>query len=75
MANATRATLMEILHREISDRVRVVYSKMGIDDEYFIEKQTVDVQEGGAVVNCEWELQQVNGVPWDRMRWGVNAWG
>jgi len=58
MANATRACLMQIVHRSISDRIQVIYSDMDINDTYYIEGFEVTVSEGGLFVQCDWLLKQ-----------------
>jgi len=74
MINGTRACLVEILHRSISDRINVVYSDMGISDSYHIERQTITLTEGGLKVECEWELQQAPGGGWGFIRWNQFNW-
>ncbi len=79
MNHGTRANLMQILHRSISDRINVVYTPMGISDSYHVERQTVNVREGGMLLECEWELQQAIGGGWGFARWetydGNFVWG
>ena len=58
MWNLTRANLMQIVHRSVSDRVNLVYPSMGIDDTYFIEYRKVVISEGGLKIDCEWDLVQ-----------------
>ena len=56
MGNATRANLMQIIHRSISDRVEIDYAKMGLSIDAFIENQKVEIKEGGTDVVCTWGL-------------------
>ena len=64
MPNSTKANMMEILHRSISDRVRVTYASMGVDDGYHIEGFILSCSNGGMLVECEWLLQQAPGGPY-----------
>ena len=56
--------MMEILHRSISDRVRVTFASMGVDDGYHIEGFILSCSNGGMLVECEWLLQQAPGGPY-----------
>lgn len=70
MSNTTRACLMQILHRSVSDRIRLTYESMGIDATYHIESQTINITEGGLKVDCDWALQQAVGEGWGFFNWG-----
>jgi hypothetical protein len=70
MPNSTKANMMEILHRSISDRVRVTYASMGVDDGYHIEGFILSCSNGGMLVECEWLLQQAPGGPYGEIRFG-----
>ncbi len=56
MVNATRATLMQIIHRSISDRVTLDYPEMGLVYDGFLENQKVEVTEGGKKFDCTWGM-------------------
>lgn len=56
MTNATRANMMQIIHRSMSDMVTLNFSDMGINDKYFIERKTISMNEGNTLVECTWEL-------------------
>ncbi len=68
MMNATRACLMQILHRSISDRIAIDYPDMGLTQDAFIENQKVEVTDGGKKVVCTWELTED-----PRMRAGLSG--
>ena len=75
MPNKTRAALMQAIHRSMSDRVNLVYTDMGIDDEYHIEGRTLEFKQGNKYVQCQWTLQQTIGGVWGNARWGFFQWG
>ncbi len=58
MANSTKENLMEMLFREVSDRVRIIYSDMGIDRDHFIENYRMECQQGNWIT-MRWELTRV----------------
>jgi len=45
--NQDSATLTQILSREISDRITIVNTKLGINDDYFIDYMEHDISMGG----------------------------
>jgi len=74
MPNKTRANMMQIIHRSLSDRINIKYTSMGIDDTYHIEHQQVTIAEGGLWVNCEWVMQQSPSGNLDYVRWNQLQW-
>ena len=75
MSNGTRANLMQILHRGTSDRVNLNYSGMGIDSDHYIERQTVEITEGGLFVECTWDLTEEDEDLWEWAHWNHGQWG
>lgn len=75
MMNLTQANLMQIVHRSISDRITLVYTPMGIDREYYIERQILTISDGGLKIMCDWELNAAvfgtwsNGLKWGECKW------
>ena len=70
MYNLTQANLMQILHRSVSDRVRLIGpSGMGIDAEYFIEGLNILVDNGGLRIDADWLLEQAIGQSWGKFYW------
>ena len=57
--NGSRGNMMLMLQRRLSDRVRVSYGEMGIDEDFFIEGHTLTVGEGGRAVTRELVLRGV----------------
>lgn len=72
----TPQNLMEMLYREVSDRVRVIYPPMGIDRDHNIEQYRLEYTAGNWLT-MRWELTRV--VPDDGRNylWGDAAtiWG
>ena len=60
LVNQTEALLTQILVRKLSDRVRVVNAQLGLDDEYFINKQSWRISEGGKLIESTWGLRAVD---------------
>ena len=58
MHNSTEANLMEIMFRDISDRVRIRYDDASIDRDHFIEFYTMEF-EPADIVRMRWELTRV----------------
>ena len=57
--NGSKACLMLILHRHLSDRVTVSYSDMGINEDFFVEGHRITIGEGWTSVSRELLLQGV----------------
>ena len=57
--NASKSNLLLTLQRSFSDRVRVTYPDMGIDDGFFVEGRRITVGEGWTSVTAELLLQAV----------------
>ena len=75
MKNGSRANLMQIIHRNISDRVGLLYSEMGIQDSYTIEHVALETSEGGNIVSCDFTLHQAIGGLWGDVKWSEFTWG
>ncbi len=56
MMNATRANLMQIIHRQMSDQVDLTYTPMGVDGHYVVERRTISMQVGDSLVEATIEL-------------------
>ena len=54
--NQDLATLTQILSREISDRITVVNTKLGIDGDYFIDYMEHNISEGGLFHTATYRL-------------------
>ena len=50
-------TQSHLMQRYVSDRIRVVYSTMGLDDEYFLEGYEWSISEGNRI-EVTWQLQE-----------------
>jgi len=74
MQNSTRANLMQILHRSMSDRIHLIYEDMDINDAFDVEHQTVTIRDGGLFVECDWTLQQSVTAGWGFWRWDQENW-
>ena len=59
VSNGSRANLMLILQRTFSDRVKVTYSDMGINGDFFVEGHRLTVGEGWTRVTRELLLEGV----------------
>ena len=60
LVNQTEALLTQILVRKLSDRVRVINTQLGLDDGYFINKQSWRITEGGKLIESVWTLRAVD---------------
>ena len=52
VTNGSRANLMLVLHRAVSDRLRVSYPEMGVDRAFFVEGRSITVSEGWTLVTA-----------------------
>lgn len=57
--NGSKANLMMMLQRGLSDRVTVSYSDMGISEDFFVEGRTITVSQGWTAVAGELLLRGV----------------
>lgn len=58
--NATKANLMEILYRDVSDRIRINYSGMGMTNRnYWIESYVLSLSDAGKRIAMEFTLSKV----------------
>ncbi len=54
--NGNGANLSQVVHRVLSDRIRVVYGDMGIYREFFIEGMTLDAVAATGEVTARWKV-------------------
>jgi hypothetical protein len=54
LPNGDQNNLMQIVHRVLSDRITVVYSDMGINQDFFIERMELDVVARTGEVTARW---------------------
>ncbi|MBA7694057.1 hypothetical protein ES703_102658 [subsurface metagenome] len=56
LINKSSTLLTQILSREISDRITVKNTELGLDRKYFINKMEHEITQGGTVHRCRWYL-------------------
>ena len=56
LTNDSDATLLQILRRRISDRVKIINTKLGLSDEFYIEKIEIHIWEARKFYECTWTL-------------------
>jgi len=56
IVNKNNANLTQILSREISDRITVQNTKLGLDADFFINEMEHEITEGGKSHLCRWYL-------------------
>jgi len=56
LVNKNDTLLTQILSREISDRITVQNTKLGLDKDFFINKMEHEITEGGKFHKCTWDL-------------------
>ena len=54
--NGSGANLSQVVHRVLSDRIRVVYGDMGIDRQFFIEGMVLDAVAATGEVTARWQV-------------------
>ena len=59
LPNGSKPNVSLMLHAGLSDRVKVVYTDMGIDEDFFIEGRRIEVSEGWTLVTTEFLLQAI----------------
>ena len=59
LPNGDRNNLMQMVHRVLSDRITVVYSDMGISQDFFIEHMELDAVARTGEVTVRWLVQGV----------------
>ena len=64
MTNATKANMMQIAHRRVSDHVRLIFTPFGMDKGFFIEKKDIEISQGGTFITCEWTATRATGAAW-----------
>jgi len=78
LINHDKATLLNIVHRRLSDRVHVIESGMGLSFSAYVDGFTYRFSQGNTVINQTIHVTQ-SGVGaaagrWGYMRWGMNKW-
>ena len=59
LPNGDRNNLMQMVHRVLSDRITVVYSDMGISQDFFIEHMELEAVASTGEVTVRWLMQGV----------------
>ena len=59
LPNGDQNNLMQMVHRVLSDRITLVYSDMGINEDFFIEHMELDVVARTGEVTARWLVQGV----------------
>ncbi|HZA23393.1 MAG TPA: hypothetical protein VFA32_12465 [Dehalococcoidia bacterium] len=59
LPNGDRNNLMQMVHRVLSDRITVVYSGMGMNQDFFIEHMELDVAARTGEITARWLVQGV----------------
>lgn len=59
LPNGDRNNLMQMVHRVLSDRITVLYTDMGINQDFFIEHMELDVVARTGEVTARWLVQGV----------------
>ena len=58
MTNATQSNLMQIIHRTISERIKVIHTPITLNSDFNIERWSLHIpHSGGSYMECTWELQ------------------
>jgi len=78
LINHDKATLLNIVHRRLSDRVHVIESGMGLSFSAYVDGFTYRFSQGNTVINQTINVTQSGvgaaGGRWGYMRWGMNKW-
>lgn len=72
LVNKNSTLLTQILTREISDRITVQNTKLGLDKDFLIDKMGHDIIEGGKFHRCTWHLVDATNEDfwcWDYSKW------
>ena len=64
MTSATKANMMQIAHRRVSDHVRLIFTPFGMDKGFFLEKKDIQISQGGTFIACEWTATRATGAAW-----------
>ncbi len=59
LPNGDKNNLLQMVHRRLSDRITVVYSKMGINQDFFIEGMTLEATARNGAIITRWLVQGV----------------
>ena len=59
LPNGDKNNLLQMVHRVLSDRITVVYSDMGINEDFFIEHMELDAIARTGEVTARWIVQAV----------------
>ena len=73
LVNKNATLLTQILTREISDRITVVNTKLGMSKDFLINKMEHEILEGGKSHTCTYQL--VDATNEDFWCWGYSKWG
>jgi len=78
LINYDKATLLDIVHRRISDRVHVIETGMGMSFSAYIEGYSIKFSQGNTVVDqtLHVTMAEVTASPgkWGSARWGMFKW-
>jgi hypothetical protein len=75
MKQTTRANMMQMLHRNIGDRVTLVYTPMGLNASIHLERRVLEVSDGGKVVETTWDGIKTDAASWGATTLGTYKWG
>ena len=74
LINHDKATLLNIVHRRLSDRVHVIESGMGLSFSAYVDGFTYKFSQGNTVINQTINVTQ-SGIGAAAGRWGYARWG
>lgn len=73
MENGTKANLINLLHRNISDRVDLTFTSLSITNTFNIEGLTLTGRDGGLHLQGDWLLQEAFGFGWGFIKYRTAA--
>ncbi|MFB3119101.1 MAG: hypothetical protein ACE1Y2_01075 [Stenotrophomonas maltophilia] len=59
LPNGDKNNLLQMVHRVLSDRITVVYSDMGINEDFFIEHMSIDAIASTGEVTTRWKVKGI----------------
>ena len=59
LPNGDKNNLLQMVHRVLSDRITVVYSDMGINEDFFIEHMELDAIASTGEVTARWQVKGI----------------
>ena len=78
LVNHDKATLMQIVHRRLSDRVHVIEGGMGMSFSAYLDGFSFKFSQGNTVINQTVHVTKSGtgaaGGRWGYLRWGMNKW-